>query len=452
MKILIRNFSAFSLSLSILLVISCKKEKPSPPTLTTIAVTEISFTSAISGGDLTSEGGSPVLSRGICWNTSASPTIDNSKTIEVGGLGQFASNITQLIPNTTYYVRAYATNIAGTGYGNQVSFTTIQVAVPTLTTTTITSISQTFAFSGGNITSDNGGSIMIRGVCWSINQNPTTADFKSEDGAGTGAFTSSITGLTKGTTYNVRAYATNSLGTGYGNTQQFTTELGILFNPNLTYGSVTDIDGNVYKTITIGTQIWMAENLKTTKYSDGTPIPLVNTKTTWATLSTNSKAYSWHSDSIRYKDTYGALYTWAAAMNGAASSISNPSGVQGACPTGWHLPSDAEWTKLVVDICCSSTAGGKLKETGIAHWRIPNYGATNESGFTALPGDLRGPDGGFSSVGSLGYWWTSTEYNTSFGYNGINWLMSFSHGDASRSTGDYGGIKQSGLSVRCVKD
>ena len=222
MKNTIRISGVILVILSIFLIHSCKKDKTTPPVISTTAVTAISYTTATSGGDVTNEGGAPIASRSVCWNTSANPTITNSKTIEGGG-GPFTSNITQLTPNTIYYVRAYATNTAGTGYGNQVSFTTLQVAAPVLTTTAITSVIQTTAVSGGNITADNGGSVTARGVCWSTSQSPTTANSKTTDATGTGSFTSSITGLAPGTTYYVRAYATNSVGTAYGTQVSFTT-------------------------------------------------------------------------------------------------------------------------------------------------------------------------------------------------------------------------------------
>ena len=163
-----------------------------------------------------------------------------------------------------------------------------------------------------------------------------------------------------------------------------------------------DGDGNLYATTTIGTQVWMAENLRTTKYADGTAIPLVNTNATWNALTATSKAYCWYNDDIGNKATYGALYTWAAAMNGAASSADNPSTIQGVCPTGWHLPSDEEWTELTYYLGGESVAGGKLKETGTTHWNSPNTGATNETGFTALPGGYRGIYGNFGNIGYYG--------------------------------------------------
>ncbi len=194
------------------------------PTITTTSVTGITQTTASSGGNVTSDGGASVTARGVCWSTSSNPTTANSKTTDGSGTGSFTSAITGLSANTTYHVRAYATNSVGTGYGSDIQFTTSSSpVVPVLTTTNVTGITQTTASSGGNVTSDGGASVTARGVCWSTSSNPTTANSKTTDGSGTGSFTSSITGLTANTTYHVRAYATNSVGTGYGNDVQFTT-------------------------------------------------------------------------------------------------------------------------------------------------------------------------------------------------------------------------------------
>ncbi len=177
---------------------------------------------------------------------------------------------------------------------------------------------------------------------------------------------------------------------------------------------------NVYQTVQIGDQIWMAENLKTTRYADGSAIPLVEGTTGWDALTTTDKAYCWYDNSTANRDTYGGLYTWAAAMNGAAGSDANPSGVQGVCPDGWHLPSDAEWKELEMFLGMSQAEaddtgwrgtdeGGKLKEAGTTHWNSPNTGATNESGFTALPGGIRYVDGSFSNMGYGADFWASAE-------------------------------------------
>jgi hypothetical protein len=215
MKKSIRISRVILLILTAFLIHSCEPEKP--PVTSTASVTAISFTTATSGGEVTSDGGAAVTAKGVCWNTSADPTVANNKTADGTGVGSFTSSLTGLTAGTTYYVRAYATNTAGTGYGSQVTFTTNQIAVAVLTTTAITATTQTTATSGGNITADNGSPVTARGVCWSTSQNPTTANSKTTDASGTGSFTSSITGLTPGATYYVRAYATNSVGTAYGN-------------------------------------------------------------------------------------------------------------------------------------------------------------------------------------------------------------------------------------------
>jgi hypothetical protein len=229
------------LVISILIVLffslsSCKKEKPVAPVLTTAIITEISYTTATSGGEVTNNGGAMIVTRGICWSTSSSPSSDDFKTIE-GGTGAFVSKITNLTQNTKYYVRAYAVNSAGTGYGNELSFTTSQVSVPVLTTTDISSISFRTAISGGNITSDKGEPVITRGICWNTAANPTVADSKTSDGTGTGSFVSNLTGLTPNTTYYARAYATNNVGTAYGFQVSFTTRQVTV--PSLTTAAVS---------------------------------------------------------------------------------------------------------------------------------------------------------------------------------------------------------------------
>ena len=192
------------------------------PTIITATVSNITDSSAVSGGIITSDGGAVVIARGICWDTLPNPTINSNHTSDSSGIGNFTSSITGLIAGTTYYVRAYAVNSVGTAYGNQVAFTTMAM-LPTLTTTAVSNITYTSAVCGGNITSDGGYSVTARGVCWSIYPNPTINNNHTTNGSGTGSFTSSITGLLAGTTYYLRAYATNAAGTGYGNEISFTT-------------------------------------------------------------------------------------------------------------------------------------------------------------------------------------------------------------------------------------
>ena len=214
----------------------------SPPTVTTSSVTSITSTTASSGGNLTSDGGGNLLSKGVCWAVSpTTPTISNSTTNDGIATGVYTSSLTGLSANTTYNVRAYATNSGGTSYGSTVTFTTSAPSMPTLTTTAISAIGQTSATSGGTITTDGGASITSKGVVWSTSTGPTIAlSTKTSNGSGSTAFTSSLASLTPGTFYYVRAYASNSVGTGYGNEVTFTT-LPIAF-PTLTTTSVTIFD------------------------------------------------------------------------------------------------------------------------------------------------------------------------------------------------------------------
>jgi len=200
------------------------------PTVITTAVTSITDTTATSGGNITSDGGTTVTTRGVCWNTSTNPVATANHTTNGTGTGTFTSSITGLTANTTYYVRAYATNSVGTAYGNEVFFTTASATASfaVLTTTAVSSIATTSAISGGNVTSDGGASVIARGVCWNTSTNPVATANHTTDGTGTGTFTSNITSLTLDTTYYVRAYATNSVGTAYGNEVFFTTSTATL--------------------------------------------------------------------------------------------------------------------------------------------------------------------------------------------------------------------------------
>jgi len=194
------------------------------PTVTTAApVTNITATTATAGGNVSSDGGSPVTDRGVCWSLNPNPTIAGACTHDATGTGSFTSSLTGLTPATLYYVRAYATNSAGTAYdAADVLFTTAAATtVPTVSTTAVSAITQATANSGGNVTSDGGSPVTDRGVCWSTTANPTTADACTSNGPGTGSFACAINGLTPGATYHVRAYATNSVGTAYGNDLQF---------------------------------------------------------------------------------------------------------------------------------------------------------------------------------------------------------------------------------------
>ena len=208
------------------------------PALTTSPPTGITLTSVISGGNIISNGGASITVSGICWGTSSGPTISGLFTTDGTPNGSFASSLTNLIQNTIYYIRAYATNSVGTTYGNEISFLTKPILIATLTTNAISSITSATALSGGNITNNGGGTITLHGVCWSTTSLPTIANDTTADGSGTGSYTSTIAGLQPGTTYHVRAYATNEGGTGYGNDLTFITSAVL---PVLTTTTVSGI-------------------------------------------------------------------------------------------------------------------------------------------------------------------------------------------------------------------
>ena len=319
-----------------------------------------------------------------------------------------------------------------------------------ITTTSISSNIGTSAVSGGNITNGGGSLVTSRGVCWSTSPNPTTANNSTNDGSGTGSFTSSLTGLTANTTYYVRAYAINSAGTAYGNQLSFTTGSGgsgIVSNP----GPGVTYNGYNYPTIILGNgQEWMGHNLRTTQYNDGTAIPLVTDPNQWAANYNNSTTLPmmcwYNNDQTTYTaNNFGALYNWY-----AVNPLTN--GNKNVCPAGWHVPSDAEWTTFINYLDPNAaggnnpnTAGGKMKSTGTQYWQSPNTDATNESGFSGLPGGYRNGLGAFSTIGYYGDWWSSTE---DFTGNAWNRLLVYSDGSANRNAN----YETNGFSVRCLRD
>jgi|GEM_PF-5783066 len=230
--------------------------KLSIPELTTTAISGIESNKAASGGTVTKDNGYDVTQRGVVWGTSPAPTIAlTTKTTNGTSTGTFTSSLANLLPNTKYYVRAYATNIVGTGYGNEISFTTQTLAVPTVTTTAISNITGNSAQSGGNVTSGNNSTVTARGVVWSTSPSPTVAlGTKTTNGTGTGTFTSGISGLLSNTKYYVRAYATNGVGTAYGSEVSFTTSVVI----NLSLDGVWANDGGTKVSISGNTGIFTA--------------------------------------------------------------------------------------------------------------------------------------------------------------------------------------------------
>lgn len=493
----------------------------SAPNISTADVASVNSSSAVVGGRVISNGGTEVTSRGVYYSNVIVALGDK---VEIGsGTGAFSTTLTGLTPNTTYYVKAYATNNVGTSYGSIITFKTgIAPQSPTLTTTAPANITSNSATLGGNVTSTGSSAVLERGVVLATGPNPTISNLKFASGnSGVGAFAINVTNLTANTTYYYRAYAINTEGTAYGNEVNFSTisagvapvaaftanqttikegesvlftdqstnnptswnwdfgdrntstlqnpshkystsgkytvklkatnisgantitktdyiivntYTGILFNPDLTYGSITDIDGNVYKTIQIGTQEWMAENLRTQKYRNGDPIGTTNSSYVWAQ---DYPKYVWATmNDESLVPTYGRLYTWYAATDS-----------RNICPNGWHLPTDDEWKTLITFLGGESVAGGKLKEVGTHNWLSTNDGATNSSGFTALPGGWRSPDNTFWAFRFGCLYWSST-LDTS--YNAWFFNMNYNDSIIKRNSGNKSVF--AGYSVRCVKD
>ncbi len=199
---------------------------------------------------------------------------------------------------------------------------------------------------------------------------------------------------------------------------------------------IKDVDGNVYKTVTIGTQTWMSENLKVSKYNDGTTIPNITDNTQWQNDTTGTWSY-YNNDTVN-NSKYGKLYNWF-----AVSKTSN--GNKNVCPTGWHIPTDNEWTVLIDYLGGENVAGGKMKEVDTTSWNSPNTDASNTSLFSALPGGFRNDNGGYNSFGSFGGWWSSSEGSIYYA-----WYRSLFNFIGNATRGYY--LKEGGLSVRCLRD
>ena len=298
--------------------------------------------------------------------------------------------------------------------------------LPILSTNEVTNISFSGATCGGNITSDGGAKTISRGICWNTIGNPTILDFISENGTGIGNFTCEMNNLIPITTYYVRAFATNSVGTEYGNTFSFTTSAEI----------ITDIDGNIYHTIRIGTQIWMLENLTTTKFRNGELIETTNPATLPVT-GDNNGPYQWaYNGNETNAGIYGRLYSWNAVIDSRF-----------ICPVGWHIPSEAEWTILTEFLGGEEVAGGKIKESGSGLWTDPNTGATNTSGFKALPAGIHAFNTGeFQGLGKWTGWWSSTERNLYGVY------CRYLNNDFAGLYTSSNYTKEYAYSIRCIRD
>lgn len=359
-------------------------------------------------------------------NSFGNQVTPNQNSLDGGTPVTVSVVLSGLTEGTKYYYRITATNELGTTTTNSLTSSFTTLAKPIITTKDISEITTTSALSGGNVISDFGSPVFESGVCWSTSNNPTTTGTKVLNTSGNANFNVPVTSLTPNSVYYLRAYAINSVGIGYGNEIILKTYTG----------TISDNDGNQYYTVTIDNQLWMAENLKVTKYNDGTAIANLISGDDWH--NTSGSAYCWYNNDINNKPIYGAIYNWH-----TLDLISN--GSKNVCPINWHVPTYSEWTTLI-NYLGSSLAGGKLKEIGTTHWNFPNTGANNSTGFTAVPGGGRGSIfGEFVLFGNNGEYWTSSTSGNQYQSYSIAY-------NSNELTLWHAGSMNWGHSIRCIKD
>lgn len=395
-------------------------------TVKTLAVSDITTTSAVVIGAITSDGKPKATSKGFCWSDKASsPTIKDSVSIVNGGNEEFSDSI-RMMPGKLYYVRAFATNAVGVAYGNVIKVTTLGNA-PIVETLSVVCTDKSAL-----ITAKISSNLLTTTV--TVEYGPSNS-YGETVNAGTATDTITINvnlpKLNYSTKYCYRIKAENSVGS-VTTTGSFTTN-----TPDM-----TDVDGNVYKTVKIGDQIWVMENLKVTHYNDGTEIPYVTSDADWlAAGASKTPARCFYNNDPELGKVYGGLYNWYTINTGKLA------------PKGWHVPTNKEWSKLIVTlvgIVGDYSYGHACREVGTEHWKAPNEGATNVSGFTALPGGSRYITYAgileFTDLTTDAVWWSSDEDR-----EGITRIIYTSY-NIGRMMHDYFLKNYGGLSVRLVKD
>jgi uncharacterized protein (TIGR02145 family) len=349
--------------INLLPLLGCKKvEKVAKlPTVYLIGASKISNTSIDIMGQFTWNGDSPLLARGVCYSLQENPTISDS-IIEINeDIADFKVTISGLTKNTNYFVRVYAKNQVGLVYSEQLNVKTanIEPQLATVITNATVSVTDSSVQLSAKVTNDGGTPILSKGFCISTSKNPTINDLKVEVSNTQLDFNGKIIGLTNNTIYYVRAFVLNSKGVNYGNEQIIKT-----------YDSyVYDIEANKYGVVNIGNQYWLSENLKTTKFSDGSDI---------------------YATSITTSNIYGVYYNRLLDITKV-------------CPVNWHVPSVSEWKTLIENLGGISVAGGKLKEGSLVEWKSPNTDATNNFMFSVRPTGINGNQ----YLGESAFIWTS---------------------------------------------
>ena len=388
----------------------------------------VSSVIAYTGGNSGSHQGQTITSTGVTGltatlaagtfaNGNSSLTYEISGTPSASGTASFAVNIGGKTCTLTRSIILPVGTINSIDCSTATNNGTLTANIPA------SGVSSVIAYTGGNGGSHQGQTITSTGVT-GLTATLAAGNFAN----GNGSLTYEISG-----TPSANGTASFELNIG-GKSCALTRDI---ITPTSGYGeNINDVDGNSYKTVYIGTQQWMGENLKVSKYNDGTDIPNITDNTQWSQLTTGAWVY--YNNDIANNTKYGKLYNWY-----AVSATTN--GNKNVCPTGWHVPTDAEWTALKDYLGGESVAGGKMKEVGTTSWLSPNTEAMNTSLFTGLPGGSRATNGYYSNFGNLGNWWSSSEFNTIDAWNQtLGWLT----GNAGK--GWY--PKKDGLSVRCLKD
>jgi len=407
----------------------------SAPVVLTLDIHSYEQNTVMADGEVIIDGGSEVTQRGMCWSLHTNPTIESQISIEGSGTGKFTSLVTGMIPGTKYYVRAYASNEVGTSYGDEVSFTFI--GKPVVDLTNPTHVTNLTAYCGGGIVSDGGADIIDKGFFLDKTGNtlPDSSFIHQfiSMGPGNKSYSRMLRGLSPGTEYYLWAYAINQVGVTYSEAVMFNTlpvEKGTL---------VDERDGREYQTIKLDDQWWMAENLNigemilSSKYQRNNSI-------------IEKYCYDNNEDNC---DIYGGLYQLREMMQYQAYDEKSVGTTRGICPTGWHLSTDLEWQKLEYKLGMDPadldvhgerwTNSGMLKESGTSHWHSTNTNASNETGFTAMPGGFWYHNGWFGDEGQTAYFWDAS-----------SWYRRIYHN--SEKIGRYGHDPFCAMSVRCVKN